>query len=265
MAAATRSATETDGSIAQAALVSSLLQLADDHLILGHRLSEWCGHAPMLEEDLSLPNMALDLIGQARHLYAYAAEKEGLNRTEDDLAYLRLDRQYRNCLLVERPNNDFAHTMLRQLYFAAFMQPFWREAANSTDENIAAIAGKAVKEISYHIRHSGEWVVRLGDGTEESAARMREAVASLHCYTDELFSCDDDRRACIEAGVIPDSEALRADWDATINAVFAKATIELPEVPFYQYGGREGRHTEDFGFLLAELQYMQRAYPGAQW
>ncbi len=263
MAAASQSA-NLAGS-ADAALIATLIQLADDHLILGHRVSEWCGHAPMLEEDLSLPNMALDLIGQARHLYAYAAEKEGSGRTEDDLAYLRPDRQYRNCLLVERPNTDFAHTMLRQLYFAAFMHPFWREAVNSTDDTLAAIAGKAIKEISYHIRHAGEWVVRLGDGTAESAARMQAAVESLHCYTDELFSCDDNRRACVQAGVVADGEALRADWDETINAVFAKANIVLPEVPFHQYGGRQGQHTEDFGFLLAELQYMQRAYPGAAW
>jgi len=263
MAAASLTATAEVS--ADTALIATVIQLADDHLILGHRLSEWCGHAPMLEEDLSLPNMALDLIGQARHLYEYAAVKEGRGRSEDDIAYLRLDRQYSNCLLVERPNTDFAHTMLRQLYFAAFMQPFWRETANSTDETLAAIAAKAFKEISYHIRHAGEWVVRMGDGTEESAVRIADAVASLHCYTDELFSSDAARGACVAAGIVADGEALRADWDTTINAVFARANIELPEVSFYQYGGREGKHTEDFGFLLAELQYMQRAYPGAEW
>lgn len=255
---------DTDTST-KGALVATLIQLADDHLILGHRLSEWCGHAPMLEEDLSLPNMALDLIGQSRHLYEYAAATEGEGRSEDDLAYLRLDRDYTNCLLVERPNTDFAHTMLRQLYFAAFMHPFWRECASSSDETLAAIAGKAVKEISYHIRHAGEWVVRMGDGTDESATRMQQAVGALHCYTDELFSCDENRQACINSGVVPDSKSLRDEWDGTIANVFAKAKVELPDLPYYQYGGREGKHTEDFGFLLAELQYMQRAYPGAEW
>jgi ring-1,2-phenylacetyl-CoA epoxidase subunit PaaC len=152
-----------------------LLRLADDHLILGHRLSEWCGHAPMLEEDLAMPNMALDLIGQARALYAYAAEVEGKGRTEDDFAYLRREREYKNCLLAERPNGDFAHTMLRQLYFAAFMEPMWRAMTASSDETLAGIAAKAAKEVAYHIRHAGEWVVRLGDGTEESARRMKAA------------------------------------------------------------------------------------------
>jgi len=156
-----------------------LLRLADDHLILGHRLSEWCGHAPMLEEDLAMPNMALDLIGQARALYAYAAEVEGKGRSEDDFAYLRREREYRNCLLAERPNGDFAHTMLRQLIFAAFMEPMWRAMAASSDETLAAIAAKAVKEVAYHIRHAGEWVVRLGDGTEESARRMKAAAVAL--------------------------------------------------------------------------------------
>jgi len=246
-------------------LIATLIQLADDHLILGHRLSEWCGHAPMLEEDLSLPNLALDLIGQSRNLYQYAAEKEGSGRSEDDLAYLRTDRQYTNCLLVERPNIDFAHTMLRQLYFAAFMQPFWQQVASSTDHTLASIAGKAVKEIGYHIRHSGEWIIRLGDGTDESASRMQDAVTALHGYTDELFSSDEHRLACADAGIVPAGEALRADWDNTIQSIFAKAKLELPELSFYQYGGRQGKHTEDFGYLLAELQYMQRAYPGAEW
>ena len=152
-------------------LFDALLELADDHLVLGHRVSEWCGHAPMLEEDLAMPNMALDMIGTARSLYEYAGQVEGKGRGEDDLAYLRSERDYRNLLLVERPNGDFAHTMLRQLYFAAFMHPYWTAALSSEDETIQGIAGKAVKEMAYHIRHAGEWVIRLGDGTEESARR----------------------------------------------------------------------------------------------
>lgn len=246
-------------------LQAVVLQIADDHLILGHRLSEWCGHAPMLEEDLSMPNMALDLIGQARHLYAYAAALEGKGRSEDDLAYLRTDREYTNCLMVERGNTDFAHTMLKQLYFAAYMKPFWAFVESSSDSTLSSIAGKAVKEIAYHIRHCGEWVIRLGDGTEESARRMQQTVDALHPYTEELFWCDDHRQFCIDSGVLPAEHVVRPQWQTTINAVFDQARLSVPEVTFPLLGGREGKHTEEFGFLLAELQYMQRAYPGAQW
>ena len=246
-------------------LIAAVLQIADDHLILGHRLSEWCGHAPMLEEDLSMPNMALDLIGQARHLYTYAASLEGKGRSEDDLAYLRTDREYTNCLLVERGNIDFAHTMLKQLYFAAYMKPLWENIATCSDTVLSEIAGKAVKEIAYHIRHSGEWVIRLGDGTEESARRMQQAVEALHPYTEELFRSDAHRSACIESGVMPDDEAIRPQWHATVSSVFDQAKLTLPEVRYPMLGGREGKHTEEFGYLLAELQYMQRTYPGAQW
>ena len=247
------------------ALAQSLIALADDHLILGHRLSQWCGHAPMLEEDLSMPNMALDLLGQARNLYTYAGELEGKGRTEDDLAYLRTDREYRNCLMVERPNGDFAHTMLRQLYFAAFMHPYWAAMGESLDETLRGIADKAVKEVAYHIRHAGEWVVRLGDGTDESARRMAAAVDALHPYTDELFSVNAAQQACIDAQILPDPRKLRLEWQSTIEDVFSQAFLAIPEVPFPQEGGRDGRHTEDFGHLLSELQYMQRAYPGMSW
>ena len=248
------------------ALSRALIALGDDHLILGHRLSEWCGHAPMLEEDLSMPNMALDLLGQARNLYTYAGELEGQGRDEDDLAYLRTDREYKNCLLVERPNGDFAHTMLRQLYFAAFMHPYWGATAEkTTDSKIRGFAEKAMKEIAYHIRHSGEWVVRLGDGTEESARRMQEAVEALHIYTDELFTVTDDLRVCIDAGLLPDPTQMRDSWNWTIEKVFGEALLKVPEVPHPQEGGREGRHTEAFGHLLSELQYMQRTYPGMTW
>lgn len=243
-------------------LLDTLVALADDHLVLGHRLSEWCGHAPMLEEDLAMPNMALDMLGQARALYSYAAELEGRGRTEDDIAYLRADREYRNCLLVERPNVDFAHTMLRQFYFSAFMQPYWQATTASSDETLAAIAAKAVKEIAYHVRHAGEWVIRLGDGTEESAKRMQAAVNSLHPYTKELFG---PTRAGVDLALVPDRMGMRARWEATVQEVFAEARLEIPEVPFPLSGGREGRHGEEFGYLLAELQYMQRTYPGLTW
>ncbi|MGH1478224.1 MAG: 1,2-phenylacetyl-CoA epoxidase subunit PaaC [Geminicoccales bacterium] len=244
--------------------VTELLAAGDDHLVLGHRLSEWCGHAPMLEEDLAMPNMGLDMLGQARALYSYAAEIEGRGRTEDDIAYLRTDREYRNCLLVERPNGDFAHTLLRQLYFAAFMEPFWQATLGSTDERLRGIAGKAVKEIAYHIRHAGEWVIRLGDGTEESARRMQAAVDALHPYTDELF-VPVPLRDGVDLALMPSREGMRACWDATIDEIFGQAMLQIPEVQFPITGGREGRHGEEFGHLLAELQYMQRTYPGLAW
>ncbi len=247
-------------------LFDAVLQLADDHLILGHRVSEWCGHAPMLEEDLGLANMALDLLGQSRALYAYAAQIEDAGRSEDDLAFLRVELQYQNCLLVERPNGDFAHSILRQLYFAAFMHPFWQKvAASSNDETLRGIAGKAEKEMAYHVRHSAEWVVRLGDGTEESAVRMKNAIAELHHYTDELFQGSPALAACAEDGVLPDVATLRPAWTSTIADVFAQGLLEMPEVAHPQTGGRMGEHGEEMGHILAELQYMQRTYPNLQW
>jgi len=244
----------------------AIIELADDCLILGHRLSEWCGHAPVLEEELALANMGLDLLGQARALYAHAGEIEGKGRSEDDLAFLRRERDYRNCLLVERRNGDFAATMLRQLYFSAFMQPFWRAvAASSNDEILRGIAAKAEKEMAYHLRHSGEWVIRMGDGTEESASRMADAVTELHRYTGELFLASPARADAIAAGLLPDPDSLRTEWDRTIASVFAAAHLTIPEVRVPQKGGRDGRHGEDMGHLLAELQFMQRAYPGMSW
>lgn len=247
------------------ARLEAVLELADDHLILGHRISAWCGHAPMLEEDLALPNMALDLIGTARVLYDHAAKLEGKGRSEDDLAMLRVEREYRNCLLVERPNGDFAQTMLRQLYFAAFMEPFWKAALGSSDDVIRGVAGKAVKEMAYHIRHAGEWVIRLGDGTDESARRMQEAVTELHRFTGELFESSPAAAACEAEGVLPVRADMRGDWDRVIAMVFGEALLEQPDIPFPQTGGRAGIHGEQLGHLLAEMQYLQRAYPGAEW
>jgi ring-1,2-phenylacetyl-CoA epoxidase subunit PaaC len=246
-------------------LVTFLLRLADDHLVLGHRLSEWCGHAPMLEEDLAMPNIALDLIGQARALYQYAAEAEGRGRTEDDLAYLRQEREYLNCLLAERQNGDFAHTMLRQFWFAAFMNPWWQAMERGSDETLSAIAAKAVKETAYHIRHAGEWMIRLGDGTEESARRMAAAAEALAPYLDELFEGDEVTKAVAEADIAPEPASVRPAFDRTVAQVFSEAFLEMPKVAWPQNGGRKGRHTEAMGFLLADLQYMQRAYPGATW
>lgn len=247
-------------------LLELLLRLADDQLVLGHRISEWCGHAPTLEEDLALPNIALDLIGQARSLYTYAGELEGKGRDEDQLAYVRLEREYHNLLLVERPNGDFAHTILRQLYFSVFMHAWWREAAKSNDATLAAIAAKAVKEAVYHVRHAAEWTIRLGDGTEESARRMAEAVNELYRYTGEMFETDAVTDALAAAGVAPDPASLRTEWERTIADIFAEAHLDLPDPETWQQkGGRKGVHGEEMGYLLADLQYMQRSYPGLTW
>ena len=248
-----------------AAGVAALIGLADDHLILGHRLSEWCGHAPMLEEDLAMPNIALDLIGQARALYSYAGDLEGAGRDEDALAFGRMERAYRNLLICELPNGDFAQTMLRQFYFASFMQLFWQETESSTDATLAAIAAKAVKEAQYHRRHCAEWVIRLGDGTDESARRMAEAVTLLAPYTGEFFIADPEVGGAVEAGVLPDTKALQPAWQADIEQVFAAAKLVLPENVYAQKGGRSGLHTEAMGHLLAQLQFMQRSFPDMTW
>ena len=247
------------------ALFEFLLRLGDDHLIIGHRLSEWCGHAPTLEEDLSMPNMALDMIGQARALYTYAGEIEGKGRDEDALAYLRTEREYRNLLLVERPNGDFAHTLLRQFYFACFMQLFWEKSLQSADNQIAAVAGKAIKEITYHIRHCGEWIIRLGDGTDESHSRMVAAVDALHPYSDELFHKDKVVEILIEQQIVPDPAKLKSQWERSVTSIFKSANLEVPENYWPITGGRVGDHGEEMGYLIAELQYMQRTYPGMSW
>lgn len=249
----------------KSALFQNLLRLADDHLILGHRLSEWCGHAPMLEEDLAMPNIALDLIGQARSLYTYAGEVEGKCRDEDQLAYLRLEREYQNLLICERPNGDFAHTMLRQLFFACFMEVYWQDVLTSSDETLRGIAGKAIKETAYHIRHSGEWVIRLGDGTEESARRTQEALEELTPYLPEFFESNEVTQALAKTNILPDPANLQQKWLDRIAPIFAEALLTVPELSPAQTGGRKGQHTEDMGFLLTDLQYLQRTYPGLSW
>ena len=241
------------------------LRLADNALVLGHRLSEWVGHAPVIEEDLAFGNMGLDLIGQARALYTYAGEVEGEGRDEDKLAYLRDAGDYRNILLVEQPNGDFAVTMVRQLLYAAFAYPYFEALINSKDTTLAAIAAKAAKEMAYHLRHSAEWVIRLGDGTDESQTRAQAALEELWSYTAEMFELDQIERALIEAGVAVDPASLRATWDKTIDDVLAEATLTRPRDGYMQSGGRAGRHSEHLGFILAELQFLQRAYPGAAW
>ncbi|MGO9358345.1 MAG: 1,2-phenylacetyl-CoA epoxidase subunit PaaC [Xanthobacteraceae bacterium] len=252
-------------SVTESPLVLYLLRRADDALILGHRLSEWCGHAPMLEEEMALANMGLDLIGQARELYSYAASVEGAGHDEDSLAYLRDERQYRNLLLVEQPNGDFARTMVRQLFYSAFADPYWRAMMASKDPTVAAIAAKSEKESAYHLRHASEWVIRLGDGTAESKRRAQAAVEELWAFTGELFHVDAPDRDLIASGVATDPETLRATWQATVSDVLRAATLATPSSDWMQKGGRAGRHSEHLGHLLSELQSMQRTYPNARW
>jgi ring-1,2-phenylacetyl-CoA epoxidase subunit PaaC len=247
------------------ALFAYVLRLADNALVLGHRLSEWCGHAPVLEEDLALGNMGLDLIGQARSLYTYAAEIEGRGRDEDALAYLRDARDFRNVLLVEQPNGDFAVTMVRQLIYAAVAHPYCAALARSRDETLAAIAAKSVKELAYHLRHCAEWTIRLGDGTAESHRRAQAAVDELMPYAGEMFEVDEVEASLIAAGIAVDPAPLKAEFDRTLARVLAEATLQRPALPWMQTGGRSGRHSEHLGHILAELQFMQRAYPGLKW
>lgn len=247
------------------ALVQYLIRLGDDALILSHRLAEWCAKAPELEEDLALTNIALDLIGQTRSLYTHAGELEGKGRSEDDIAFLREERDYRNLLLVEQPNEDFAHAMARQFLFDAMSLPFFEALVESKDEVLAGIAQKAVKEVRYHLRHAAEWVIRLGDGTEESHGRMQTAIDELWPYTGELFVMDEIDRRMVDLGIGVDLTSLRASWSRTVEDVLAEATLERPADGWMQSGGRSGRHSEYMGYILAELQYMQRAYPNMTW
>jgi len=246
-------------------LVLYALRRADDALVLGHRLSEWCGHAPMLEEDMALANMGLDLLGQARELYAYAARVEGNGNDEDKFAYLRDVRQYRNLLLLEQPNGDFARTMVRQFFYSVFADLYWRAMMQSSDATLAAIAAKSEKESAYHVRHSSEWMVRLGDGTDESHRRAQTAIDDLWAFTGEMFEACDSERGLIEAGVAVDPATLRPPWLDTVSKLLAEATLVQPTSDWMQRGGRSGSHSEHLGHLLSELQSMPRSFPGATW
>jgi ring-1,2-phenylacetyl-CoA epoxidase subunit PaaC len=244
-------------------LFDYVLSLADDALILGHRLSEWTGQAPLLEEELALGNIALDLIGTARRLYTYAGTVEGAGRDEDCLAYLRDAPEFRNLLLVEQPNGDFATTIVRQFLYSAFAAPFWDGMRLSPDETFAAIAGEAAAQSAYHLRHSGEWLVRLGDGTDESRRRAQAALDDLWMFAGEMF--EPPAAELVAAGIAADPAKLRAPWDETIERTLARATLARPPSGYTQSGGRRGRHSEHLGFVLAEMQFLQRAYPGATW
>jgi ring-1,2-phenylacetyl-CoA epoxidase subunit PaaC len=227
------------------------LRLGDDALVLSHRLAEWSSRAPALEEDIALTNIGLDLLGQARALLTYAGEVEGAGRSEDDLAYLRPEGEFTNCQLVEQPNGDFAVTMARQLFFSAYQLELYRRLTRSADPTLAAVAAKAVKEVAYHVDHAAGWVVRLGDGTDESHRRMQAGVERMWPFTHELFEGDE--------------AVLKPAWDERIAAVLAEATLERPADGWRPGGGRRGVHSEHLGFLLAEMQYLHRSHPGATW
>lgn len=245
--------------------VQYLLRIADSCLILGQRLGEWCGHGPILEEDLALANMALDLIGQARALLTHAAHLDGQGHDEDQLAFLREERQYLNPVLMELPRGDFAFTQVRNFAVATWLQLLWGRLASSSDAEVAAIAAKAVKESRYHQQHAADWVVRLGDGTDESAARMREALAQLWPLFNELFDADAVDAAAVAQGLGPAWSELRSDWQAQMDEVLDDATLAHPKPSAYVSAGRRGVHSEHMGHLLAEMQYLQRAYPGGKW
>lgn len=242
----------------QQSLIDYVLHLADSNLILSQRNSEWCGHGPILEQDIAITNISLDLLGQARNFYQYAATLAGGVATEDSMAYLRKEREYKNLLLVEQSNGDWGQTVLRQYLFSQFQFLLYDKLQDCNDEQLAAITAKALKETSYHVRWSSEWVIRLGDGTEESRTRMLHAIDELWRYTGEMFE-----PASYENMVA--ISLLKNNWLQKVSSVFEAAGLPVPENTFMQTGGKEGKHTEQLGFILAELQYMQRTYPGAQW
>jgi ring-1,2-phenylacetyl-CoA epoxidase subunit PaaC len=246
-------------------LLRYLLRLGDLSLVLGQRLGEWVGHAPVLEEDLGLANIALDLIGQARLLLAYAGEVEARGRSEDDLAFLRQHVEYLNPTLAEQPNGDFGETIVRQVLIDAFQLELYERLASSRDERLAAIASKAVKETRYHLRYSAGWLVRLGDGTAESHARAQTALERLWPYTVELCQEDELDREMAERGVAPRLAEVRAAWSKRIEEILAEATLDRPRDRPHTWFGKRGEHSEHLGYMLAEMQYLQRAYPGARW
>jgi ring-1,2-phenylacetyl-CoA epoxidase subunit PaaC len=259
-------------------LIKYTLHLADNSLILGHRNSEWTGHGPILEQDIAISNIALDLIGQSRNLYQYAAVLFNQNKdtkvftspfdrevTEDDLAYLRDAWDFKNCLLAEQPNGDWATTILRQFLFSAWQYYFYQQLQKSNDEQLSAIAEKSLKETTYHLRWSSEWVIRLGDGTEESHQRMLNAIDELWVYTAELFFAVAYEVEGVAQGFAVDISLIKPMWQQKVESVFEEATLPLPQSAATVTGGKEGIHSEHLGFILAELQFLQRAYPNSTW
>ena len=246
--------------------VQAILRLGDDAMVLGQRLSAWCGHGPILEEDIALSNIALDLIGQARNLYTLAGAREGKGRSEDDLAFFRTDREFLNHLLMEQPNGHFGDTVVRQMFYSAFaLERFAFISGQLVDAELAGIAAKAVKELQYHWEHAAQWVVRLGDGTDESHKKVQQSLHDLWSCTGELFDSDDVDAACQNAGMLPDLEAVRTAWDQRVNACLEQATLVRPEDGWMKKGGKQGVHSEQLSYMLAEMQVLPRTYPNATW
>jgi ring-1,2-phenylacetyl-CoA epoxidase subunit PaaC len=246
-------------------LINYTLQLADNSLIYGHRLSEWCGHGPALEVDIALSNIALDNLGAARSFYQYAATFQGGEATEDTLAYLRTEREFKNILMVELPNGNFADTIARAFYFDAFQLLFYKALQLSNDATIAGIAAKSLKEVTYHFKYSSEWVIRLGDGTPESKEKMQRAIDNLYPYSGEVFLASDVELNLQTKNIAPDCSALYKPWQTLIEETLENATLQMPEAAYMQRGGKKGIHTEHLGFILAEMQHLQRVHPGATW
>ena len=249
----------------KADIIEFILRIADNSLILGHRMSEWCGHGPNLETDIAITNIALDLIGHARNYFELAANYKGEGTTEDDFAYLRDARSFKNVLLVELPKGDFGFTIVRQFLFDTYNFEYTRQLCQSSDEHISAIAKKALKEVSYHLRWSSEWLIRLGDGTDISNEKVQDAINDLWMYTDELLKPDDLDLRLYKQGIGVDHQQLKANFSYRVQEILQKAKIEIPTDQWMQFGGREGNHTEYLGFILADMQWMQRAYPGLEW
>ena len=265
-------------------LINYILHIADSNLILTQRNAAWCGHGPILEQDIAITNITLDLIGQSRNLYQYAAilinekniklsetlpptflENAGNEATEDSLAYLRKEREYKNLLLVEQENGDWAQTIVRQFFYSIYQYLLYEKMQSSSDEQLAGIAAKSLKEVTYHVKWSSEWVIRLGDGTAESKQKMHHAIKELWPYTGEMFIPADYEAAMIKAGIAPDVSLLKDEWMEKILAVFTEAMLEIPENIFMHTGGKNGVHSEKLGYILSDLQYLQRTYPGAAW
>lgn len=246
-------------------LVHYILGIADNNLILGQRLGELCGHGPTLETDIALTNISLDLLGQVRSYYQYAASILGGGATEDTLAFLRNEREYRNVLLCEQANINFAYTIGRQFLFDQYHLLFLESLAGSSDAQLKAIALKSIKEVKYHLRFSGDWLLRLGDGTEESSAKMQEAIDALYVFTDELFDMDASELELLNAEVAVDLRPLKNEYYSRIDREIVKAGLTVPSVTYFQRGGKQGRHGEQMGYLLAEMQFMQRTYPNMTW
>lgn len=249
----------------ESGLFRYVLHHADDNLVLAQQVAGWISRAHDLEEDIALANIALDLLGRARMLLEYAGWVEGRGRTEDDLAMFRSERQFTNLLLVEQPNGDFAQTMVRQFFFDAYQLPLWQGLLESEDATLAGIAGKALKETRYHLRHSSGWLVRLGNGTEESRRRTQRAVEGLWRFVPEMFCGDDNLDRLVDSGIGVDPARLQPEWDRSVRSIFSEAGLEIPDDHYSRSGGRRGFHTEHLGYLLAEMQWMQRSYSGMQW